>query len=56
MPELTNSSARLNRLKDLWRAGKPTYGVIVTIPSIEVVQILARAGYDWLLIDDGLHR
>jgi 4-hydroxy-2-oxoheptanedioate aldolase len=51
MTKLTDSSVRLNRLKDLWSAGKPTFGVIVTIPSIPVVQILARARFDWLLID-----
>jgi 4-hydroxy-2-oxoheptanedioate aldolase len=51
MPELANSAARLNRLKDLWSVGKPTFGAIVTVPCIQVVQILARAGFDWLIID-----
>jgi 4-hydroxy-2-oxoheptanedioate aldolase len=29
----------------------PTFGAIVTIPSIQVVQVLADAGLDWLIID-----
>ena len=51
MSRLIEPSDRLNRLKDVWAAGKPTFGAIVTVPSIQVVQILARAGFDWLLID-----
>lgn len=42
---------RLNRLKDLWAAGKPSFGAIVTMPSVQVVQILAGAGFDWFIID-----
>jgi len=41
----------LNRLKDRWARGVPTYGAIVTMPSIQVVQVLANAGLDWLIID-----
>src|SRR5262245_45815021 len=41
----------LNRVKDLWRAGKPAFGAIVTMPSPLVVQVMARAGFDLLLID-----
>jgi 4-hydroxy-2-oxoheptanedioate aldolase len=44
-------SKHLNRLRDAWAQGVPTYGAIVTIPSIQVVQVLARAGLDWLIID-----
>jgi 4-hydroxy-2-oxoheptanedioate aldolase len=40
-----------NRLKKLLAAGKPSYGLIATIPSIQTVQVLANAGLDWLLID-----
>ena len=35
---------QLNRLKALWREGQCTFGVIATIPSVETVQIMARAG------------
>jgi 4-hydroxy-2-oxoheptanedioate aldolase len=41
----------LNRVRDLWQAGKVAYGVIVTMPSPQIMQMLARAGFDWLLID-----
>lgn len=41
----------LNRLKECRARGVPTYGAIVTMPSIQVVQVLANAGLDWLIID-----
>jgi len=41
----------LNRLKAALAAGEPTFGLIATIPGIQTVQILARAGVDWLIID-----
>jgi hypothetical protein len=41
----------LNRLRVLRREGKPALGVLVTMPSIQVVQVLAHAGFDFLLID-----
>lgn len=41
----------LNRLRVLRREDKPALGVIVTIPSVQVVQVLAHAGFDFLLID-----
>ncbi len=41
----------LNRLKALWQADKPTFGLIITMPSVQVVQVLARAGFDWFMLD-----
>ncbi len=41
----------INRLRALWREGKTALGVICTIPSVETVQVMARAGLDWILID-----
>jgi len=41
----------LNRVKDLLGAGKPSFGAILTVPSAQVAQIMARAGFDLLLID-----
>jgi 4-hydroxy-2-oxoheptanedioate aldolase len=38
-------------IKDRWRAGGTTYGVGVTIPGPAPVQLLARAGFDWLMVD-----
>ena len=41
----------LNRLRDLWSRNATALGAIVTIPSPTVVQLLAGAGLDWILID-----
>ena len=41
----------LNRLRRQWREGRPTFGAIATIPSIQTVQIMARSGLDWIIID-----
>jgi 4-hydroxy-2-oxoheptanedioate aldolase len=43
--------ALVNRLKSQLADGKPTFGVIVTVPSVAVVQTLASAGVDWLVLD-----
>lgn len=45
------TSAPLNRLRKLWREGRPTFGAIATIPSIQTVQIMARSGIDWIIVD-----
>jgi 4-hydroxy-2-oxoheptanedioate aldolase len=45
------TSAPLNRLRELWREGRPTFGAIATIPSIQTVQIMARSGLDWIIVD-----
>ena len=41
----------LNRLRKEWRDGRPTFGAIATIPSIHTVQIMARSGLDWIIVD-----
>src|SRR6202162_5772893 len=41
----------LNRLRKQWREGRPTFGAIATIPSIQTVQIMARYGLDWIIVD-----
>ena len=41
----------LNRLRKLWQEGRPTFGAIATIPSIQTVQIMARSGFDWIIVD-----
>jgi 4-hydroxy-2-oxoheptanedioate aldolase len=43
--------APLNRLRQCWREGRPTFGAIATIPSIQTVQIMARSGLDWIIVD-----
>jgi len=45
------SSAKLNRLKEQWRQGKCALGAIATIPSVQTVQVMARSGLDWIIID-----
>jgi 4-hydroxy-2-oxoheptanedioate aldolase len=42
---------RPNRLKQLWRDGKPALGVWVSTGDPYVVESLGRAGFDWVLID-----
>jgi 4-hydroxy-2-oxoheptanedioate aldolase len=41
----------LNRLREEWREGRPAFGAIATIPSIQTVQIMARSGLDWIMVD-----
>ncbi|WP_024512866.1 aldolase/citrate lyase family protein [Bradyrhizobium sp. ARR65] len=41
----------LNRLRKEWRERRPTFGAIATIPSIQTVQIMARSGLDWIIVD-----
>jgi 4-hydroxy-2-oxoheptanedioate aldolase len=41
----------VNQLKQRWRAGGVSYGVGLTIPSAATAQLLAHAGFDWLMID-----
>ena len=40
-----------NLFKDALRSGRPTFGLIATIPSVQSVQVIASAGVDWLIID-----
>ena len=40
-----------NRVKQMWRDKRPTFGAIATIPSIQTVQIMARSGIDWIIVD-----
>ncbi len=40
-----------NPLKDQLRAGETSVGVFVPMPSPEVVEILAVAGFGWILLD-----
>lgn len=51
MKTATSAGGQVNRLKALWREGCATLGAIATIPSVQTVQIMARAGLDWIMID-----
>jgi 4-hydroxy-2-oxoheptanedioate aldolase len=47
----TPAPAPLNRLRKEWREGRATFGAIATIPSLQTVQIMARSGLDWIVVD-----
>ena len=38
----------LNRLRELWREGRCALGAM---PSVPTVQVMARSGLDWIIID-----
>jgi 2-keto-3-deoxy-L-rhamnonate aldolase RhmA len=40
-----------NRMKEKLRAGEPVFGVSVMIPSPQIVEMCAAAGFDWVLLD-----
>src|SRR5947208_10729482 len=48
MPE---PSKLANRVKQMWREKRPTFGAIATIPSVQTVQIMANSGLDWIVVD-----
>jgi 4-hydroxy-2-oxoheptanedioate aldolase len=51
MLNATRVGGQFNRLKAVWRAGRATIGAIATIPSVQTIQIMARSGLDWIVID-----
>jgi 2-keto-3-deoxy-L-rhamnonate aldolase RhmA len=40
-----------NRMKEKLKAGEPVFGVSVMIPSPQIVEMVAAAGFDWVLLD-----
>ncbi len=42
---------RMNRLKQLWREGKPAIGSFLSIPNGFATEVMAHTGLDWLCID-----
>lgn len=42
---------RKNRLKEKLLAGEPAFGVSVMFPSPQVVEMVGKLGFDWVLID-----
>jgi 4-hydroxy-2-oxoheptanedioate aldolase len=40
-----------NKIKEKLRAGEPAFGVSVMIPSPQIVELVGRLGFDWVLID-----
>ncbi|GHD52108.1 2,4-dihydroxyhept-2-ene-1,7-dioic acid aldolase [Thalassobaculum fulvum] len=43
--------ARINPLKRRLEADEAAAGVLITMPSVNLAQVLAGAGFDWLFID-----
>ena len=41
----------LNRLRQIWDSGACAFGAIATIPSTQSVQVLARSGLDFIIVD-----
>lgn len=42
---------RTNRMKAKLAAGEPVFGVSLLFPAPQVVEILGRLGFDWVLLD-----
>lgn len=42
---------RVNHMKAKLASGEPTFGCSIMIPSPQAVEMLAHAGFDWVLID-----
>ncbi len=40
-----------NRMKEKLFSGKPSFGVTLTFPSPQLVEIFGRLGFDWVMID-----
>jgi 4-hydroxy-2-oxoheptanedioate aldolase len=40
-----------NRMKEKLRQGEPVFGVSIMIPSPQIVEMVAAAGFDWVLLD-----
>ena len=38
-----------NPMKEKLKAGQPAFGVSVMIPSPQIVEMCAAAGFDWVL-------
>jgi len=41
----------INPLKQRLAEGQPILGYLASIPSVQLVQVMARSGVDWLMID-----
>src|SRR5258706_14246884 len=42
---------RINRVKQLWREGKPAIGGFLSIPSCLSAEAMSHTGLDWLCVD-----
>ena len=46
---MSASPKPLNRLRQLWREKRPSFGAIATIPSVQTVRIMAQS-LDWIIV------
>ena len=44
---------RVNKMKAKLKQNHPVFGVSIMIPSTQLVEMVARLGFDWVLIDCG---
>ena len=42
---------RTNQVKEKLKRGEPALGAWLSLPSIPSARIMARLGFDWLLVD-----
>ena len=45
------SGEHLNRLRTIFGQHKTALGAVLTMPSVQMAQALARMGFDWVLVD-----
>ena len=50
-PHHAANAMKHNHMKSMLRAGKPAFGCSIMIPSPQMVEMVAHAGFDWVLID-----
>lgn len=41
----------MNKVRDLWGRGEAALGTFLVIPSIRSAEVIGRAGYDWVVIE-----
>lgn len=41
----------VNRMKEKLQQGKAVFGVSIMIPSVQIVEMIGKLGFDWVLID-----
>ena len=42
---------RLSRVRAAWSRGEAALGAVLTMPSIQMAQAIARMGFDWVVVD-----
>ena len=42
---------RLSRVRAAWSRGEAALGAVLTMPSVQMAQAIARMGFDWVVVD-----